>query len=116
MFVVFFIVSLWNFVLLKCANLKGALQTAKITNREKRKRQIPRKKAAREKKPVLQYLPIKGVEIYMHDLRSLTHKQTHIYTYTHTANSSFFFILFFCVQNLQNLLGLQSPIPKNLCN
>ena len=51
MFVVFFIVSLWNFVLLKYANLEGALQTAKITNREKRKRQIPRKKAAREKNP-----------------------------------------------------------------
>ena len=41
MFVVFFIVSLWNCDLLKYANLEGALQTAKITNREKRKRQIP---------------------------------------------------------------------------
>ena len=52
MFFVFFIVSLWKFVLLKYANLEGALQTAKITNREKRKRQIPRKKAAREKNPL----------------------------------------------------------------
>ena len=51
MFFVFFIVSLWKFVLWKYANLEGALQTAKITNREKRKRQIPRKKAAREKNP-----------------------------------------------------------------
>ena len=49
MFVDFFIVSLWNFVLLKYANLGGALQATKITNREKRKRQIPRKKQPAKK-------------------------------------------------------------------